>query len=72
MCRLGRASGSVSAFVNDLKNRSSVLLANAAGSRIVEQVTIASTKAHRVEEVMRVGMIRHLRFEGDIGLVQDA
>lgn len=66
---LGRASGSVSVFANDLKNRRSVLLANAPGGGIVEQVTTASTKAYGIEGVVRVGLIGHLRFDGNIGLV---
>ncbi|KQN27874.1 hypothetical protein ASE88_16310 [Sphingomonas sp. Leaf38] len=65
----GRVGGSVSVFVNDLKNRRSVVLANTASGGVIEQVTIVSTKAHGIEGAVRVGLTDHLRFDGNIGLV---
>lgn len=69
---LGRVSGSLSVFVNDLKNRRSVLLVNTPGGGVVEQVTVVSTRAHGVEGVLRVRLLRDLRFDGNIGLVRGA
>lgn len=67
----GRVTGSLSGFYNDLKNRRTVLLVNAPGGGVVEQVTIVSTKAYGLEAVLGVRLLDHLRFDGNVSLVHD-
>lgn len=67
----GRITGSLSGFYNDLKNRRTVLLVNAPGGGVVEQVTIVSTKAYGLEAVLGVRLLDHLRFDGNVSLVHD-
>lgn len=67
----GRVTGSLSGFYNDLKNRRTVLLVNAPGGGVVEQVTIVSTRAYGLEAVLGVRLLDHLRFDGNVSLVHD-
>ena len=67
----GRFTGSFSGFYNDLKNRRTVLLVNAPGGGVTEQVTIVSTKAYGLEAVLGVRLLDHLRFDGNLSLVHD-
>jgi outer membrane cobalamin receptor len=68
----GRVTGTLSGFYNDLKNRRTVLLVNAPGGGVVEQVTIVSTRAYGLEAVLGVRLLDHLRFDGNVSLVHDA
>jgi iron complex outermembrane recepter protein len=67
----GRITGSLSGFYNDLKNRRTVLLVNAPGGGVVEQVTIVSTQAYGLEAVLGVRLLDHLHFDGNVSLVHD-
>ncbi|MCP3734304.1 TonB-dependent receptor [Sphingomonas sp. RP10(2022)] len=67
----GRVTASLSGFYNDLKNRRTVLLVNAPGGGVTEQVTIVSTKAYGLEAVLGVRLLDHLRFDGNVSLVHD-
>lgn len=64
-----RISGSLSGFYNDLKNRRTVLLVNAPGGGVVEQVTVVSTRAFGLEAVADVRLLDHLRFSGNLSLI---
>ena len=65
----GRFNASLSAFYNDLKNRRTVLLVNAPGGGVVEQVTVVSTRAYGLEGVLGVKLFDHLRFDGNVSLI---
>ena len=67
----GRFTGSISVFYNDLKNRRTVLLVNAPGGGVVEQVTVVSTRAYGLEGVLGIRLFDHLRFDGNISLIDD-
>ena len=65
----GRFVGSISAFYNDLKNRRTVLLVNAPGGGVTEQVTVVSTRAYGLEAALDVRLLDHLRFSGNVSLI---
>jgi len=67
----GRVNGSLSVFYNDLKNRRTVLLVNTGNGGVTEQVTVVSTRAYGVEAVLGVKLFDHLRFDGNVSLIDD-